>query len=388
MADMKPFGVDQTTGQERPVKSTDSLVNNIGNQVKIAVTNVGDYSGGTNNVRILHPWTETPTRLDNPSTLLTTWGIDFAWSPGDEYLAAVTDFASGRSLTIYKRSGNTFEKLSDPSSAPPVNAFDIEFSPDGEFLAIAASSQDTNIYQRNGDTHTLLASPASMTGGDGVAWSPNGEILTTVDQSSGHTIFNNYRRDGTSFTFLPKPASLPASGVGQRASWSPCGELLAITLSGGTGLVLYQRTGLDELTLLNEPSSIPFTSAQGISWSPNGQFLAVGVSPGPRVYSRSGTSFTLLAAPATGSTTTGLLDWSPDGKYLAAASIAGGLRIFEFDGTTLTRLPDPASLPAGGAVGVQWSNDHQFLVAGDFSSPYMSIYQTDTSMPDSGIIVI
>ena len=54
MADMKPIGIDQTTGQERPVAADDSLVKNLGDTIEVAVTQVYDFSGNVrNNVQVL-----------------------------------------------------------------------------------------------------------------------------------------------------------------------------------------------------------------------------------------------------------------------------------------------------------------------------------------------
>jgi len=46
---MKLIGIDQTTGQQRVVLAADSIVGNVGYEVEIAVTQVGDYSGNTRN---------------------------------------------------------------------------------------------------------------------------------------------------------------------------------------------------------------------------------------------------------------------------------------------------------------------------------------------------
>ena len=56
MADIKPIGIDQTTGQQRPVADGDTV--NVGNEIEIAIKRVGDYSGGSNQVQVLYPWNE------------------------------------------------------------------------------------------------------------------------------------------------------------------------------------------------------------------------------------------------------------------------------------------------------------------------------------------
>ena len=57
MANMKPIGIDQTTGQQRLVGSSDSVVGNLGDEIEIAVTWTADFSGNLGpNVQVLFPW--------------------------------------------------------------------------------------------------------------------------------------------------------------------------------------------------------------------------------------------------------------------------------------------------------------------------------------------
>jgi len=66
MADMKPIGIDQTTGQQRAVEDDDSLVDNLGNQIQLAITNVGDFSSNTrNNTRAVYQW-NAPEKITSP----------------------------------------------------------------------------------------------------------------------------------------------------------------------------------------------------------------------------------------------------------------------------------------------------------------------------------
>ena len=61
------------------------------------------------------------------------------------YLAVA--HASSPYITIYKRSGDTFTKLSNPSSRPTGNGEGCAFSPDGMYLAVAhATSPYITIY--------------------------------------------------------------------------------------------------------------------------------------------------------------------------------------------------------------------------------------------------
>ena len=81
---MKPIGIDQTTGQQRPIASSDSVTDNIGDEIEIAVKQVGDFSGNLRNqVNVLFPWGD-PVKLADPATLPSGGnGRDGVWS-GDQ----------------------------------------------------------------------------------------------------------------------------------------------------------------------------------------------------------------------------------------------------------------------------------------------------------------
>ena len=102
MAEMKPIGIDQTTGQQRAVESDDNVTNTIGDVIEIAIRNVGDYSGGSNQVQVLYPW-DTPTKLNDPASGPTGFGIDASWSPNGEYLAI--GHVTSPYLTVLQRTG-------------------------------------------------------------------------------------------------------------------------------------------------------------------------------------------------------------------------------------------------------------------------------------------
>jgi Tol biopolymer transport system component len=114
------------------------------------------------------------------------------------------------------------------------------------------------------------------------------------------------------------------------------------------------------------------------------------VAQGLFIYQRNGTTFTKLDDPASlptsivrGST------WSPDGKYLSLAHNGSPyVTVYERDDTTFTRLADPASLPTNTGNKPTWSPDGQFLSVAGFTSPYLNIYQTPEDMPTSGIVKI
>ncbi|MBP3933480.1 MAG: hypothetical protein J6D44_06370, partial [Pseudomonas sp.] len=78
-------------------------------------------------------------------------------------------------ITIYKRSGDGFTKLDNPSALPIGTAYGVAFSADGTYMAVAhAVDPYITIYKRSGDTFTKLANPSALPSGIayGVAFFP------------------------------------------------------------------------------------------------------------------------------------------------------------------------------------------------------------------------
>ena len=133
---------------------------------------------------IIHPLMP-PLKVEDPSTLPTGNGWGCAFSPDGIYLAVAHD--KSPYITIYKRSGDTFTKLSNPPSLPPAGANGCAFSSDGTYLAVGHSSSPyITIYKRSGDTFTKVSNPSSLpTGaGKGCAFSPDGMYLAVAHNSS------------------------------------------------------------------------------------------------------------------------------------------------------------------------------------------------------------
>ena len=395
MAEINPIGIDQTTGQERSIAAGDDL--NVGNQISLAITNVGDYSGGSNNVQSAYSW-DNPTRLDDPTTLpagLGRGGVEF--SPNGEFLAVGhIDFPY---ITIYQRTGSTFNKLPDPATLPTSGLTHeaLAWSPNGEFLVVGhGTSPGLTIYQRDGSTFTKIADPAVLPSGgkDCIHFSYNGEYMTVGHTSS--PFITTYHVDGTTFTKLSDPSSLPANTV-QGVRWSPDGKYLAVAV-GNTApyFTWYEKTGIGSsatLTLLSDPNTQPTSTGFSVDWHPSGNYVTYGSLGLPRfvTFELSGGSLSAIAEPASMPTATvENLRYSRDGNYLATTNLSTPfLNVYAVSdgGATMVRLDDPASLPAGGR-NVGWSPDNQYLAIDGDDSPTLSIYQTGVEQPSSGILKI
>jgi len=88
------------------------------------------------------------------------------------YLAVAHD--TSPFLTIYKRSGDTFDKLTNPTTLPTGVGRGVSWSTDGTYLSVAHdTSPFLTIYKRSGDTFDKLANPTTLptNNGRGVAFS-------------------------------------------------------------------------------------------------------------------------------------------------------------------------------------------------------------------------
>jgi hypothetical protein len=133
-------------------------------------------------------------------------------------------------IIIYKRSGDTFTKLTDPTTLPTGYSRFTAWSPDGIYMSVShTTSPYITIYKRSGDTFTKLTDPAILPAGNayGTAWSPDSNYMGVAHASlPGITI---YRRNGDLFTKLADPSILPPTGVCTSIAWSFDGAYISLT---------------------------------------------------------------------------------------------------------------------------------------------------------------
>jgi hypothetical protein len=384
-------GQGAAVGTTRALSSDDSLVNSLGSQIELAVTNVFDYSGNTRNrVTALFPW-ENSEKLANPATLPPGNATSVDWSPNGEFLAAA--HASSPRFAIYQRTGQSFQKLANPTTLPAGNGNGVSWTADGQFLAVSTADDPSDrlaIYQRNGNVFTRISNPSTLLTSDSreLNWAPNTEFLAVSIISSPYVFI--YKRNGTTLTKLSDPSTLPTGGSNDVA-WSPNSEFLAVAHNTSPYVSIYQRNG-NVFTKLSDPATLPSSNVRGLGWSPNGRFLSLGIQSSPFIttYQRTGTTFTKLSDPATLPPSRGeRVSWSPSGDFLVVPhDLSPYIAIYQRSNTTFTKLANPTTLPTGTGVGSAWSSNSEFLVIAHDTPPYITIYQTSGTMPDSGILTI
>jgi hypothetical protein len=99
-------------------------------------------------------------------------------------------------------------------------------------------------------------------------------------------------------------------------------------------------------------------------------------SPWVRIYTVSGTSFTLLPNPATLPPARALdLSFSPDKTKLAVGhDDSPFMTVYNISGTTFTKMANPSSLPSGDGESVHFSPAGTYLVQGNNGDPQESVY--------------
>lgn len=207
-----------------------------GSNIYLAVTHIGGnrisiYKRTSTNPKL---FTLLPSALNSYPSIAGTYGMGVDFSTDGNYIA-VTTTASGANpiITVYKRTGSgadTWNKLISPNgpNAQPNNQGEgVAFSNDGVYLAVVhhGTSPDLalTIYKKNGDMFERLSSPYgldtppatypwnslsySWVGIVSPSFSPDGNYLAFSDYSASvaQGSIKIYKRDGDSFSKMSNP---------------------------------------------------------------------------------------------------------------------------------------------------------------------------------------
>jgi|GEM_PF-678621 len=360
----------------------------------------GSYEGSTENLTISGSGTNTSRPL--LADLVDTWsnlpnafdtipgyqGNAQAFSHDGNYFAAGTNETGGGStyLYIYKRSGDNFTKLANPVTLPTGVVFDVDFSPDGTYLAVGSGvTPFLLIYKRSGDTFTKLANPTLPPSQVNVTrFSPDGQYLAVGNNASPS--LRIYKRSGDTFTLLAIPTWAGGTSL-LGMGWSSDGAYLSIGATASPFLFIYKHSG-DTFTLLPAQTTpnASATAGDNPAFSPDGKYLSMTVDsatpPVVVVYKRSGDTFTKLSNLPAGPATRGKwASFSPDGQYLAVDSqVTPYLFIYKQSGDTFSLLPQQATIPGNNGNAVDFSPDGKYLVVDSNSDPAFYVYKTDSGI--------
>jgi len=199
-------------------------------------------------------------------------------------------------IAIHKKGvDGEYDKLASPMATPPTGRIQgCSFTPDGSYLAVAHNTSPyISVYSISGDTFTKVSNPSSLPtdNGQSAKWSPGGTYLAVMFSDSPFLYV--YKRSGSSLTKLANPAGTTTKTDARDAAFSADGTFLAASF-GSNEVVVWQRTS-DTFAKVADITDAP-QFVECCSWSSDGNFLALGGSGGDvlAVYRRNGTTFTKI----------------------------------------------------------------------------------------------
>ncbi|GMI03745.1 hypothetical protein TrVE_jg4600 [Triparma verrucosa] len=242
--------------------------------------------------------------------------LSLAWSPDGQYLAVGDDLFY---LTVYRRDDPnwgsatllvhetplpgcsqwvtptaTRTEISSTSDAGCFRLHSLQFSPDGEMLAVGAGGKDSRCKGLPDDAavctesknvvfvyavsswmvvHTLNPS-ASDDYVTGVAWSPDGAVLVAVDDDNALTVWQTS-------TWAQSASVAACSGNCENVAFAPNGAYVAI--GGGHGHFTVHRTSDWQQTADIQVTNYDWMSGggvKGIDISPDSRTVLVGSDTG------------------------------------------------------------------------------------------------------------
>lgn len=241
-----------------------------------------------------------------------------SWSPDSTYLA-FTDALTGTSverLRVLKRSGDSFSSCTVDVQPPNSTAYTCTFSDDGTYVAIGFNvSPYLYIYKRSGDTFTRLASALNSnpvsTALLTMSFLPGAGILAVG--GSGTTRINAYSRSADSFTRITSPVNVQPANTVEGMRYSNSGTYLAVSGYGDNNYHIYKRSGnshtrIYQLTIGQDTTYTFSKNGYSTPWSdPSDKYVAFASNETPfiHIYERSGDVFTKLPNLSTLPTTSG-----------------------------------------------------------------------------------
>jgi phage tail P2-like protein len=313
---------------------------------------VGDST--SNLVAVYKVEEQTFTKLANPDVMPSSSLNSVDLSVGGNYLAVGS--GSTEKIMIYKRNGNAFTKLPALAVQPSNGTQRPKFSPDGVYLA-ANCTFDAGVffYKRTGDTFAKLPDPANA-GVQTVCveWNRDGSLVALGGGSTTPGVIV-YRRTGDVFAKLTAPTpALPQ--FSNKMAFSPVSDLLVSGHQNSPFISVTSITGTAHTQHAN-PADLPPGQPSAIAFNRSGSLCFVGCFGIIIIYSVSGNALTKVADFPLASYTINDLQFNHDGTVLSVGLSGSNPqhRTYAVNGTTLTPISAPPSMPGGGIISVSFS---------------------------------
>lgn len=307
-----------------------------------------------------------------PSNYL--WDIDF--TAGGEYVAIVGNATPY--VTIGKRAGEAYSKLTNPATLPTGIGRCVAFSLDGVYLAVAHDTAPRlTIYKRTGDTFAKLANPTTLPSGEPRAIAMSGDGTYLFIDNGGFSVMM-YKRTGDVFAHV-RNINIGVL-INRLAVYSTTS--LAIAAFGSPYILVYDIVA-DNLVPGAVPNVLPTNQATGVSFSHNGNLLAASHYGAPylSVFKKNGTVFEKLPNPDVIPLGNGTGVCFGGENRLAVASYGGlNLLLYEVEGEILTALSHGITGGGGGVVALSADAALLGYLQND-ASPYVTMRLTDITQP-------
>lgn len=180
-----------------------------------------------------------------------------ALSPCGNYLAVSCTISPY--MYIYKKNGNTFNKLPDPDILPTGAGAGIDFNPLGTYLAIAHSTSPyITVYKRSGDTFTKCTTNFGLTTtGVDVCFGSSNLYTVSTSTTTGYYYYS-YTEGETSFTRAT------------AASVQPTGTPYSISAVNGTVVIghaisPYMTVYKNSYTKVADPTTLPTGTVKAVA---------------------------------------------------------------------------------------------------------------------------
>lgn len=255
--------------------------------------------------------------IDQYDTGSNVWTVD--WSYDDNYIASGSK--AGTELRVYSFDGNSLTSLYSINYADDVNT--VRWHPDNYVLAVGVqgvSGDDCFVYSWNGSTLSLLD---SVEGGNvrAVDWSKDGDYLAL---GLGNDYVVIYSWNGSTLTEVDRYKITGNKVAIDRNSleWDSTGEYIAVAIRDNNGNTL-RVLSFDGSTLTQDAQVNIGSRGENVSWRPNSNIIAIGLSGSSerlRLYRySSGTLIEIISARVGEAYSVYDVDWSHDGHYLLVA---------------------------------------------------------------------
>lgn len=281
------------------------------------------------------------------------------------------------------------------SGSTQFNGYKCDFSPDGYFVATCAQNGDggtrVHWWKINHQASTLLTSPATQPTGTcyDIKWSPDSQYLAVAHVTSPYVTI--YQRTDNTLTKLADPATLPP-GVGRGIAWHPSENWLIVGHNfSGTGP--YNVASKYTITTANPWDATPtfthsgyITSSTNMSgwypdFHPSGRWLILGQGNGTcHLYRQANGTFTFIRKQSMGNGT--IHRWSPDGHVVASVSFDPLASIYEFDHDAETWTAVAQTIGSESQIqDVRWHPSGRYLGVARFAAnpDGYSIYERDSN---------